>query len=374
LSGGGEPIRVLHVLMRDTVGGTERVVASIAERLQTEDITTDVAIFGRAGPIAERLEKANVRVSSLGRPLTGGILRLARRLRASRYDIVNAYGLKASVISRALVRLLASDTVFIVGVRGLVVTETEDEAGVKARLATRIERLGSRWVDRYDVNSRGAIELLTRSGINGDRMTYIPNGVDLERWPARAATPRTESPPLVVCVARFVPRKRQQDLVVAAAKLREKGITCRVCFAGDGPTLGDVRALSNRLGGEGAVDFLGSLDETRVRELLNRADIACLPSQSEGMAGTVLEAMATGLPVLGTDVNGIRELVTDGETGVLVPPGRPDLLAEALSRLLADPELRVQLGERGRQRAETEFSFDRMIDAKARLYRSVSQA
>jgi glycosyltransferase involved in cell wall biosynthesis len=288
-------------------------------------------------------------------------------LRRETFEVVNAHGFKATFITRFLVRALARRSVFVSGVRGLHPSELERLDGPKARLVLRLERLTSRLVDVYDANSRGAVELLAKTGIDRRRLRYIPNGLDVERWSPDSAG-RAASMPVVLCVARFVPRKRHQDLLSAAAILRDRGVRVQLQLIGDGPTLPEMRRLGGDLGLDELVCFAGARDPDQVRKAMRRADVFCLTSRWEGMAGSVMEAMACGLPVVGTQVNGIADLVEHARTGYLVPPERPELLAAALQRLIKDPRERATLGAAGRNRICKEFSVERMVAAKEELY------
>ena len=111
-----------------------------------------------------------------------------------------------------------------------------------------------------------------------------------------------------------------------------------------------------------------------MRESLARSDVFVLPSLWEGLPGSVLEAMAAGLPVVGTDVNGTREVVVAGETGLLVPPDDVDALTDALERLFADASLRREMGRRGRERADGEYSIAALVERKEQLLRDLTGA
>jgi glycosyltransferase involved in cell wall biosynthesis len=368
------PVRVLHVLALDTLAGTELMVASLVVRSDPRKVDHELATLQAPGPIAARLEPTDKTVVSLGGRggFAGAAWRLARLLRSRRYDVVNAYGLKASVLARVLVRLLRRRAVFVCGVRALHVTEVERLDSPKARLASLVERLFSPLVDVYDANSRAALELLERLGIDGGRLVHIPNGLDLSRWVPRESEPGAV--PLILCAARFVPRKRHEDLLEALALLSRSGHSFRAVLAGGGPLLEEMRGRARSLGLDGRVELPGPLGTDAVRELLDEAAIACLVSTSEGMPGTLMEAMATGVAVVGTDVGGTNELVVDDESGLLVPPYDAEALAAALGRLLADPELRARLAAGGRRRMESCFSLDVMVGAKERLYLDVVSA
>jgi glycosyltransferase involved in cell wall biosynthesis len=129
-----------------------------------------------------------------------------------------------------------------------------------------------------------------------------------------------------------------------------------------------MRALCTALGLDGVVELPGSLDTAEVRELLERAAAVCLVSSSEGMPRILMEAMATGVAVIASDVPGTDELVVDGGSGLLVPAYDPPALAAAIARLLDDADLRARLGAAGRRRMEERFSFQAMMEAKAHLY------
>jgi glycosyltransferase involved in cell wall biosynthesis len=156
--------------------------------------------------------------------------------------------------------------------------------------------------------------------------------------------------------------KAPKDGVTLARALRklEPG-AYRAAIVGDGP---DRTAVAAELGDAG--ELLGERDD--VAEQLARADVFVLSSRSEGLPMAILEAMAAGLPVVATAVGGIPELVADGETGLLVPPGDADALAEALRRLVADPELRRRLGDAARTRVEERFSLAATRRAHVELY------
>ena len=128
------------------------------------------------------------------------------------------------------------------------------------------------------------------------------------------------------------------------------------------------------LGLEDRVTLHGTLSPPEVAQLLADADIACMPSSQEGMPGAVMEAMASGLPVVGTRVNGIAELVRDGETGLLVAAQDPAALAGALAVLVTDSPLRQRMGVAGRRRIVDELSLEQMVEATTQLYLELAGA
>jgi glycosyltransferase involved in cell wall biosynthesis len=362
------PVRVLQVLMCDDIGGTEAMLAALLERMDRNVVVSELATFSGPGPVAARVAASGLRVRALGdgASLPVATARLARVLRGRDFHVVNAYGFKATFIARAVRAAVDPGSHFVCGVRGLHVSELEDVDSTKARAIVTLERLASPLVDIYDANSRGALEFLAERGVPRRKLRYIPNGLDIAAWPAMSRV-RTE-PPDVLCVARFVPRKRHIDLIEAAESLVERGVGFRLVLVGTGPTLDAVRARARAGPAADRIEFTGALDRARVYERLAAAQIFALPSLWEGMAGSVMEAMASGLPVVGTRVNGIADLVDDGRTGRLVSACQPEALADALAELLGNVSVGEQMGAAGRERIAREFSLDAMAAAKAALY------
>jgi L-malate glycosyltransferase len=354
------------ILTCDHNGGTELMTAALLERADPHRVRFDLVTLASPGPILERVRSSGVHAVSLGGAgLPRAFLRLAWILRQHSYDVVIAAGLKASLGARLIVRSQRRSPVFVCGVRGLHVTEAPELDSPKARLASALERIFSPLVDIYDANSTGAIELLASLGIDRRHLRYIPNGLDLVAWPSLEPSHATD--PMIACVARFVPRKRHEDLLRALAILHRRNVSFRAVLAGEGPILEAMRSLACELGVNGIVEFPGDLDNRRIRLLLGDALLLCLPSTSEGMPGSVMEAMASSRAVIATDVPGTRDLVSHGETGLLVPAHSPAALADALERLLGDRELALRQGEAGRRRMESEFSLEQMVARKESL-------
>jgi glycosyltransferase involved in cell wall biosynthesis len=160
-------------------------------------------------------------------------------------------------------------------------------------------------------------------------------------------------------------------LLAAIAQLRHQAAHARFTLVGDGPMRAELEAEAKRLGIDHVVTFAGSVSQDDMPAFFARADIFCQPSFAEGIPVVLMEAMAVELPVVSSAVAGIPELVAEGRSGLLVPPGRPDLLAHALSRLLASPDLRRAMGREGRAIVASEFDVmtcaERIADLFARV-------
>ena len=198
---------------------------------------------------------------------------------------------------------------------------------------------------------------------DGERVRVVSNSVDLRRMGEPAV--RTPEPLLVVSVARLVEKKGLEDLVAACGILRARGVAVKLEIAGEGPLRSSLAAAA-AAAGLGEV-LRGALPHEQVRELFQRASVFCLPcvvaasGDRDGLPTSVLEAMALGVPVVTTDVNGLTETVIDGETGLIVPEHDPAALAAALQRVLADPELATRLSERARTHVEQGFSLEQNV-------------
>lgn len=372
----GRPLQVWHVLARDALGGTELMTVALTARSPAHGVASTVVILDEPGPIAERLAAAGVTVHSLGGAGERTALRrLARLVRGHQVDVLCGYGFKTGLLTRLIGRSLSRRTATVTGVRGLYVTEIEEIDSPRGRFVMAVERATARLVDAYVANSTGALDVLAAHGIERSRLHYVPNGIDGDRWPAADRETRdADIPPVVLCAGRFTPVKRQTDLVAAAALLRDRGVDAGFRFAGTGPLLETVTTQAAEAGLLDRVEFLGGVDPAAMAGTLAGADIACLVSSQEGMPGAVMEAMASGLPVVGTAVNGIRDLVVDGRTGRLVPACDPASLADALEPLIVDASLRRRLGAAGRDRIHEDFSLNGMVEATCALHRALVSA
>lgn len=157
----------------------------------------------------------------------------------------------------------------------------------------------------------------------------------------------------LLCVGRLVPEKGQTLLLEAMAELGRRGVDVEAVLVGDGPRREalEVRAAELRVD----VRFAGAVSSEEVVGYYEWADVFCLPSFAEGVPVVLMEAMATAMPVVTTRIAGIAELVDDGRSGLLVAPGRVDLLADAIERLADDDALRLELGKAGREKVVAEF-------------------
>jgi glycosyltransferase involved in cell wall biosynthesis len=356
---------VLLVITLAEVGGAQTYVASLLPALVGR---FDVAVAAHgSGPLREAAEAAGVRfipLQSVRRPISpwrdlAGLLELARLLRRERPDILHASSSKAGVLGR-LAGFVARVPVRIFTVHGWAFAA---HSGFSSRLY--------RWADRLVkplttvticVSERELEAGLAAGTCVSERTVVIPNAVDVESAPR--SSPAERERPLILAVGRLKAPKDFPTLIRALSGLRPDSF--EAVIVGEGPDRPRLEEEIEALGLSGRVRLAG--ERRDVPELLAAADVFVLPSASEGLPVSVLEAMAAGLPVIASRVGGVPEQVSDGETGLLVEPGDPSELTAALDRLIADPSLRRRLGAAGRARAEQAFDLDPFRRAHVELY------
>jgi glycosyltransferase involved in cell wall biosynthesis len=206
--------------------------------------------------------------------------------------------------------------------------------------------------------------LITEVGLAPGQVHVCRHGVDLAKFTIPARTPR---PGRIVSVGRLVPKKGFDVLIRACGELNRRGIAFELVLLGGGELHDELLALAHEQGIGDRVWLLGGRPQRDVVEQLAVAEIFALSpvilpdGDRDGVPNVLLEAMAAGVPVVATTVSGIPEVITDGETGRLVPPRRPDLLAGALAQLLTDPVMRARLGEAGRHHVREHASWTSAI-------------
>jgi glycosyltransferase involved in cell wall biosynthesis len=189
------------------------------------------------------------------------------------------------------------------------------------------------------------------------KLWVIHCGVDPDHFVPPAA--RNGSRPLsLLYIGRMVPVKGQALLIDAVERLRESGLEVEATLLGDGERRHALTTIVGDRGLDEVVNLPGSVGQDEIRGYYEHADIFVLPSFAEGVPTVLMEAMAMGLPVVTTRIAGIPELVEDGQSGFVVPPGRVDALVDAVRRLASDPDLRRKMGERGRAKVIAEYSIE----------------
>jgi glycosyltransferase involved in cell wall biosynthesis len=322
------------------------------------------------GPHLALVRSGGAHVTSLEIPRglsPAGLVRLLaallRHLRTHRYSIVHTHNSITGAVGRLAARL-ARVPVTIHTVHGFHFHERMSGAQRLPWVAT--ERWLSRWCDVLLSQNREDLERARRIGCR-PRLgaLYIGNGIDLERFRQRRVEPRNPRP-VVLSVGRLEPVKNHRMLFAALKRLSPSQRPI-VWLVGDGPCRAGYERELAADGLAECVRFLGYRYD--IPEQTAAADVAVLTSVKEGMPRALMEAMATGVPVIATDVQGSREVVVEGQTGFLVPLGDSVALAERLARLLDSPSLRAEMGARGAEHARRHFDEARVVGRLVRIYR-----
>lgn len=215
------------------------------------------------------------------------------------------------------------------------------------------------------VSEANARYLAGTFGVPRSHIHVIPCGVDTSRFRPGGHRPR---PRHIVCVARLVPVKNLGLLLEACARLRARGVDFHCVIVGEGPCREELLAARSRLHLESVVELTGAAEQAEVCAWWQRASVALLTSEREGMPVCLMEAAACGVPAVATAVGGVPELIEDGVTGLLAPAGDAHALADRMERLLLDPWLAARLGAAARRRAESCYGVTGQVSRLLRLW------
>jgi glycosyltransferase involved in cell wall biosynthesis len=355
------------------LGGAENAMFMLLESLDRGEWRPTLLLEDAPGtePLAERaaaLEVPLLRVAPMPLGLEGArrVPSLVRLLRRERPDLFHAHMSSPVACKWGLAAAVAARVPAVLGTVQVGGYEPPD------RSAYWQLRALARGVDRYLAVSRDiARELVEQLGWPGEKIEVSYNAVDLRRVEVEAPPGLREQlgageiRPLVLTPARLDAQKGHRTLFEAIAQVPDAVFV----LAGEGPEREPLEALAAQLGIAGRVRFLGRRED--VPQLLAACDVFALPSLYEGSSLAVLEAMAAGAPVASSAIGGTDELIEDGRSGLLVPPGDAVALAGALRRLLDDPQLRERLAARARERVERDLTRERMAARVTGVYREL---
>ena len=361
-------IRIAFIIDHLRVGGAQRhllqVVRGLDRSRYAPEMWTASTDPGDLGPVFERtgvpVRTFGIDATMLSPRMLAAALRVARDLRARGVQIAHGYLFEGNVLA-ALVGTLGRLPVTLVSKRSL-----DRYSRIDRRVAAW---LSNRLADRVLVNAEAVRTLVEEhEWCSPARITAIPNGVDLPKPSADASAEPRSAGPVVGMVGRLSWKKGYEFAIDAAGLVRDRIPTARWDIVGDGPLRADLEA---RAAGDGlgeVVRFLGQRSD--VPDLMERFDCFVLSSVIEGMPNALLEAMALGRPVVTTSAGGSAEVVVDGVSGLVVPPRDARAIADAVTRVLRDPDLAARLGSAAEIRVRDHFGVEAMLSALDELYRS----
>jgi glycosyltransferase involved in cell wall biosynthesis len=328
--------------------GIARTAINLAESLDPHRYRLSVLFLRDDGVIGDRFREMGVTVAATGweggRADIRGAMRFARALRRAEPDIVHIH---AGGLTPRFVSKVAAGAKVIVHYHSL-----REEAGTKQR-----SRRSSLAADLVIANSKA-----TALSVRGSKPLVVYPGVAI---PPRTGTSTTGQFTIGVA-ARLAPVKGISFLIGAVALLREKIPHLRLVIAGDGPERPKLETQVRASGLEKAVRFAGWIDDVAAE--LSSWDLYVQPSLAEGLGISVLEAMAAGIPVVASDVGGLKEVIDDGATGFLIPPRDTGALATKIERLASEATLRAKMGEAARAHVIEHFNLERESQAIRTAY------
>jgi glycosyltransferase involved in cell wall biosynthesis len=366
----GVPQKILLVIDGAFIGGGQKHVLALAERLAMRGIEVAVACEA-SGYLVDQLRQGRiphhpVRLST--RPSARALGETIDAVRGSHAQLVHTHGGTAGLYGRLAAR-------WVGGVRTVHtyhgIHYLHDRRRGKRLVRRAIDRFLVRWTDEVICVAQSDRELALREKLAlPDHVSVVHNGIDISRF----ALPRTHDERsmqrngefIVGTVGRLHEQKGHIFLLQAAALIRQTHPQVRFRIIGDGPLRAALQARARELGVSGIVEFLGARDDVPVQ--MQEFDVFVLPSLWEGLPYVLLEAMAAGVPIVTTDFSGVREVISDGVEGVIVPSGNPQALATALVDLLKDHARRAERGTKGAQLVKERFSLDAMVERTLEVY------
>ena len=390
-------MRILHVIGDSAYGGGSKIICAVA--VASQRAGHDVAVLTTSPRFHEVLAAAGVPV--LDRdwirrrpdPWTDlrGVAGLTAHLRRERYDLVHTHTTRGGMLGRLAARRARTPWV-VHTAHGFAVAESD--AAWKQSAYFALERLAARWCDEvvtvsahhgrwaaaYGVRPRAGLRVIP-NGVPDAVPDAVPGAVP-DAAPA-ATTPAATTPaaarsggtPCLLHFGRIADGKGIDVLLAAVARLHARLPVAerpRLLVAGDGPAVAQERARATALGLGDAVTWLGQRDD--LPTLLYAADLVVLPSRREGLSLALLEAMAAGRPIVASALGGNAEALDGGRCGVLVPPGDPRALTEAMADLLAHPDRARALAAAARGRYLDAYRLERMVDDYLALYAEAAVA
>lgn len=360
---------VYVVTSADAVGGAHIHILHLCDALQDLGHQVHVLVGGQ-GVFIERLKTSRIpftRLRWLYRKINipadiRAVMELRRAIRNLAPDLVSTHSSKAGILGRLASRLEHVPAIHTA--HGW--TFSDGRPWTERQIFRYAEKAAANWCRRIITVCEADRELALRYGVGHPWQLVVIHNAMPPIGDDQVSTPQLE-PPRLVMTARFSEQKDHQTLFRSLANMKD--IRWKIDLVGDGSLLDDAKRQVQRLALGDRVHFLGHVND--VAQVLKNSQIFLLISNWEGFPRSIIEAMRAGLPVVATDVGGVKESVIDGENGFLVRKKDSDQLGDVLKMLLLDPALRAGMGARGRQRYLQHFTYDRLLTRTREVYGEV---
>lgn len=375
-------IKALQVIGGSEFGGAAWIILSYIQVLQEHGL--EISVITSNDDVAKIYQDAGcqiIPVHELRReinPVRDALAtrKLKRICREHEFDIVHTHTSKGGFIGRAAARS-AKVPIVIHTAHGFAFHELSNPASV--RTYSLLERRAAGWCDRITTVSDFHRDWALRLGIAGDeKIVTIHNGISSARLQSngdremvRNGLGIDSSEPLLAVIGRLAEQKGLEDMLEAMLAILGSEPATRLLIVGKGPISGLLESRCKQLGIEERVIFAGFRSD--IGDLLNACDIVVSPTLREGLSVSILEAMAMAKPIIATSISSNQELVSDGETGLIVPPKDPDSIARAVVRLLRDMPAAQEYGLQARRRFDQRFSEEIMQERLWAVYDKLIQ-
>jgi len=383
-----EPLRVLHIITRLIVGGAqENTLLSVEglDKLSEYEVTLVTGVDN--GPEGDLLERARrttrlVVVPELGRSISpladlNAFWKLYQLIRKGRYHIVHTHSSKAGVLGRVAAKL-AGTPIIVHTLHSLVFHEYQP--WIVNRLWRAVKKLCAPMTDHFISVSEIISQKAIAAGIDrSEKFTTIYSGMELDWFLKAEADPNAvrrefgipDDALVVGKIARLFLLKGHDQLMDAAPAIVKRQPGVRFFLVGDGVLYDHLRRRALDAGILENFVFAGLIPRERIPEMLSAMDVLVHTSLREGLARVLPQALAMGKPCVSFDIDGAPEVVIPDETGYLVRPGDSDGLADAITRLLDDPALRIRMGEAGKRKVDPAFRAETMVNEISNVYKEL---
>jgi len=364
-------IKILYIHHTFRPQSYNSLLLELAKRINRDRYEIAVCCLREGGPYEQRFKDIGLDVKNFNMKTMLDIRiipRLIKFIKEKKVDAVHSALLPADVYGIISARLAGVPLIFST-IHNVDYYRQER----KYFLYRAADRLSLRFATHIVAVSKAVENFISQWPELRSNITTIYSGIDSQKYKVNidARNYKTElglqsEVPTVGVTVRLVREKGLEFLLEAASYVLEGGRQVQFLVVGDGPLKGKLESHAKKLKIEHNVSFTGFRED--IPQILAIIDIFVLPSLSEGLPVSVIEAMCSGKPVIATNVGGIAEVVVDGETGVLIPPKDSKILAEAITELLDSPEKRKRMGELGRQRALNHFCIEKMVENYEKFY------
>ena len=359
--------KLLRIITWLPVGGIEKRLVRVLSLLRDKYDITVCCIRDKQGAYENDLKELGIRVRKIhmrSRLDPVGLYKLYKFMKNEEFDIVHTHMYRSNTPGRIAAKFAGIP---------VIIANLHNIDTWKSRKHFLIDKILSRYTDKIIAVSDAVKKFnIKNSGIISDKFITIYNGIDIEEFnkdfdyqAKREELGISEDELLVGIFARLYPQKGHKYFLEAASKINKFVSNVKFMIVGEGPLESELKEQAMKLGIRGKVIFTGLRDD--IPELLHIIDVSVLSSFIEGFSNIILESMAAGKPVVVTNVGGNSEAVIDGENGFVVPPANSDKLANAITKVLDNKQLRIDMGRKARERV-TKFSVQEMARQTDILY------